>query len=44
MCEPYAEQNKKVFDQIVASRTGVPIFNNVPTWALQMQHFIKRVG
>lgn len=44
MCEPYAEQNKKVFNQIVADGTGVPVFNNVPAWALQMQQFIKRVG
>jgi hypothetical protein len=42
LCKPYAEHNRTVFDQIVAQRKGIPVFTNIPSWAIQMQTLIDR--
>ena len=43
MCLPYVRHNRQRFDGVIRERVGVPVFETVPDWAVQMQVFVNRM-
>lgn len=43
MCLPYVRHNRQRVDSVIRDKVGVPVFENVPDWAVQMHIFMDRL-